>query len=479
VNIVIRIDSPGNDGPVTQTNTSAAAASSGNTNQVEQGAQQTQVGGGLGSGQGQQVTQAAPTTQQANADAISTQVDALNVNIVIRNKSSGDEGPVSQTNTSSANAAATNANGVVQGSGQVQTGDDSSGGQSQSASQSAPTSQTADATASSSQATPTNAGVSISVDPSAPDPSGSGALGTLIQIWIPKASYGAAVAPSNTSVANATATNTSTVTQAADQTQKAGPAPPAQLGGSAQIQVVNQSAPTNQTANATASSTQYGAVSGSALATAIADSANHVTQTADQVQVGGSGGSQVQVIDQSAPTNQNTTATATATTQQGTSSSSATQTSSHDVSQGAEQRQVGGGSQVQVVEQSTGDGTCGDTRVGAGRRHGGGWVLAGSAGALFEPRLVRWGPGKPPGNAGSRPAPTRRHSTPQTPQLPLPPQAPVSLAAGVGGTGGGSLWVFAAVLIPFLLTAPWWARRQRSSAVRRLMGVVSRLERPG
>jgi hypothetical protein len=34
-------------------------------------------------------------------------------------------------------------------------------------------------------------------------------------------------------------------------------------------------------------------------------------------------------------------------------------------------------------------------------------------------------------------------------------------------------------LIPFALTAPWWARRQRPSAIRRLMGVVSRLERPG
>ena len=54
------------------------------------------------------------------------------------------------------------------------------------------------------------------------------------------------------------------------------------------------------------------------------------------------------------------------------------------------------------------------------------------------------------------------------------------LGAAPGGTGGGSLWVFSALLIPFLLTAaPWWGRRQRPSVVRRLMGVVSRLERPG
>jgi hypothetical protein len=186
----------------------------------------------------------------------------------------------------------------------------------------------------------------------------------------------------------------------------------------------------------------------------------------------------VQVIEQSAPTNQTATATAAAATQPGTASSSSSQTNSHDVTQNAEQSQAGGGSQVQLVDQSAG----GD-RIGAGRTRdsgsGGGWMLATSAGTLSESALARWDPANPAGSAGSRPAPARRHSAPQAPQLPFPPQAPVTLGAAAGGMGSGSLWVFATFLIPFLLTAPWWARRQRPSAVRRLMGVVSRLERPG
>ena len=270
-------------------------------------------------------------------------------------------------------------------------------------------------------------------------------------------------------------TNTNSVTQSADQTQKAGPAGSTQLGGSAQTQIVTQSAPTNQTASAEATSIQSGTAGGSSSATADAENTNHVAQTADQVQVGGDGGSQVQVIVQSAPTNQTATATATATARRGTSSATGTQTNTKDVSQAAEQRQSGGGSQVQVVEQSADD---------RARTHRGGtadgWVLVPSTATPIRPRLLRWSDGRSAGaTAASGSAPARRHSTPQTPQLPVPPQAPVSLGAGVGGTGGGSLWVFAAALIPFLLTAPWWARRQRSSAVRRLMGVVSRLERPG
>jgi hypothetical protein len=35
------------------------------------------------------------------------------------------------------------------------------------------------------------------------------------------------------------------------------------------------------------------------------------------------------------------------------------------------------------------------------------------------------------------------------------------------------------LLVPLFLTAPRWASRHRPSVVRRLMGVVSRLERPG
>ena len=124
----------------------------------------------------------------SGASAASTQVNPLNLNIVVRNKSPGDEGPVTQTNASTATAGAANANVGSQGSGQLQNGGGSPGGQSQLASQSVPTSQATTADATSSQVAPTNANISISVDPAAVDPGGSAGLGTLIQIWIPGSS---------------------------------------------------------------------------------------------------------------------------------------------------------------------------------------------------------------------------------------------------------------------------------------------------
>ena len=98
---------------MTQTNSSAAKATGGNANVVAQTADQTQTGGGQNGGQEQGAAQSAPTSQQAGARAASTQVNPLNMNIVVRNKSPGDEGPVSQTNTSLAGADASNANAVM------------------------------------------------------------------------------------------------------------------------------------------------------------------------------------------------------------------------------------------------------------------------------------------------------------------------------------------------------------------------------
>jgi hypothetical protein len=53
------------------------------------------------------------------------------------------------------------------------------------------------------------------------------------------------------------------------------------------------------------------------------------------------------------------------------------------------------------------------------------------------------------------------------------------LGAPAGASVGGLLWIFVALLVPFALTAPWWARRHRSAVFRRLLSVVLRLERPG
>src|SRR5262249_7811520 len=159
---------------------------------------------------------------------------------------------------------------VKQGSGQVQTGGGSAGGQSQAVSQDAPTTQSSEATSTSTQVAPTNSNVSVSIDPGAADPSGTSARGTLIQIFIPDDSSvsstptQAATAPAsqtNPSIAAAKADNSNQVTQVASQQQSAEPGTAAtsgggsQSGGSGQTQVVEQSAPTTQTATADAGST--------------------------------------------------------------------------------------------------------------------------------------------------------------------------------------------------------------------------------
>jgi hypothetical protein len=219
---------------------------------------------------------------------------------------------------------------------------------------------------------------------------------------------------------------------------------------------------------------------GSSSATSNAVNASTISQTADQTQVGGSGGSQVQVIVQDAPVDTSAAAVATATG--GWTDSAATQSTSVSAIEDASQTQSGGGSHVQVIEQTS----TADNGVRAvarsGHAHHRPSTTAGTDGAapMFALSAGGWSDGgssDPP--TGSRPVPNRLHTHPQLPQLPLPPQAPSSAGAGAGAGGGGWPLLFAAVLIPFALTAPWWARRQRPSAVRRLMGVVSRLERPG
>jgi hypothetical protein len=72
---------------------------------------------------------------------------------------------------------------------------------------------------------------------------------------------------------------------------------------------------------------------------------------------------------------------------------------------------------------------------------------------------------------------TGRRAPPE-PREPGPQESSLLGAAG-NGAPGVSLWAFAALLVPFFLTAPWWARRHRSAAIRRLLSVVLRLERPG
>jgi hypothetical protein len=288
--------------------------------------------------------------------------------------------------------------------------------------------------------------------------------------------------------------------------------------GGGQSQVITQSAPTTQVAGAAATSTQSGLTNldgqqnNVSSATATANNDNTVDQSADQVQVGGAGGGQSQVINQSAPSTQTATATATShqsgatssgkhggAPQTNTSTSTATAGGTNNASQGAQQAQSGGGSQTQVIEQSAPSGADVDSRadqkqpiakkqpVATTAKRKPSWIAVVTAGAApqltsyFKSRMARWARPTASTRAGSRPRPAKgRHMpAPKRERLPLPPQSPSSLGAAPTGAGVGSLLTFAALLIPFALTAPWWARRHRLSVLRRLTGVVSRLERPG
>jgi hypothetical protein len=486
VNVVIRLDSPGNDGPVAQTNSSQANADAGNTNSLSQGSSQSQNGAGSAAGQSQSSSQSAPTTQSSQSTATSTQVNPLNANIVIRNKSPGDEGPVTQTNSVQSTAGAANSNAVDQAVSQPQSGSGPGSGQSQGATQSAPTVQTAGSTATSLQGAPTN--TSVRIDPAASDPNGSGAIGTLIQVWIPNdpetspAGSPAAgeVVGANSSTATASAGNTNHVTQSAVQQQDAGgrpsSGPPTQVGGGTQSQVLEQSAPTTQIASAQATSIQGGAGPTSiSSAAAQASNVSEVTQSATQIQHGGVGGSQIQVIRQEAPTTQWVNAESTAAgSGESHSSSSSTNTGSNAISQSAVQVQAGGHSQAQIVVQDAGSHSCGKssaTSLAASRRTARATWLAASGGSPAEPRSIR-------SESGRRDVRDTGRRAPQEPREPGPQESSLLGAAG-NGAPGVSLWAFAALLVPFFLTAPWWARRHRSAAIRRLLSVVLRLERPG
>lgn len=477
VNVVIRIDSPGNDGPVTQTNSSQASAIAGNTSSLSQGSTQAQNGAGSQGGQSQSSSQSAPASQDAHARASSIQTDPLNANIVVRNKSPGDGGAVTQANTVGSTAGAVNSSVVNQASNQIQDGAGPADGQSQVVSQSAPVVQSADATANSIQMAPTD--VSMTIDSAAPDPNGSGAVGTLIQIWIPNApdtsapsssSAAGEAAQASSSTAAASAGNVNNVTQSAAQQQDAvgeQPSGPTQLGGGSQSQVLEQSAPTTQSASAEATSIQAGASAGllqpdtqTSISSALAQAANvsEVRQAATQVEHGGIR-SGVQVIHQETPT-----------TQRASEESISPQTIGIAVSAASwpseTQAQVDGGQTPLLPTGTHGSGISPEIFA---------WASAVRLDLPSSDRIQRSSARSDSGPRHVRDAGRRAPHEPRDPA----PQDSAALGAPGAGAAGVSLWIFAALLVPFFLTAPWWARRHRSATLRRLLSVVLRLERPG
>jgi hypothetical protein len=155
-NISIRLDSPGDQGAVIQTNSSSAEAIAANANTTSQDATQEQSGGAYAGGQAQSATQVALTSQDAAASAASNQIGAMNTNIGIRINSPGEDGSVTQKNSSSAEGIAANASMTSQDATQEQWGGGSPGEQAQSATQVAAASQSAAASAGSNQVEPAN-----------------------------------------------------------------------------------------------------------------------------------------------------------------------------------------------------------------------------------------------------------------------------------------------------------------------------------
>jgi hypothetical protein len=162
-NISVRIFSPGSNGSVSQSNTSAAGAAAINKAATIQGVAQSQGGSGE-----QGVGQTAGTGQKADATANSTQDHPKNSNISVRIDSPGSDGDVDQSNTSLAGAIAGNKAGTVQGVEQNQGGGDKcgchgSGNGVQAVGQEAGTLQGAKSNATSEQDHPSNSNISVRI----------------------------------------------------------------------------------------------------------------------------------------------------------------------------------------------------------------------------------------------------------------------------------------------------------------------------
>jgi hypothetical protein len=111
-NAPVRIKSEGDDGDVTQSNSSTAKSAAGNENETDQSADQS--AGGWGGIAVQALGQKAHNDQDAESHATSEQYDPSNSNTPVRIKSSGWGGSIYQSNDSTALSAAGNKNRTCQ-----------------------------------------------------------------------------------------------------------------------------------------------------------------------------------------------------------------------------------------------------------------------------------------------------------------------------------------------------------------------------
>jgi hypothetical protein len=301
----IRVLSPGSSGPVTQSNTTTAAAIAANANTTKQSTDQSQTGGGYGSDATQVAGQEAKNAQSADADAKATQVAPSNGALSIRVLSPGDDGDVNQSNATTAGAVAANGNETKQSIDQTQAGAGHGSDATQIAGQDASSRQSAEADADAVQFKPENEATSIRV--LSPGDGGN-------------------VTQSNDATAVAAALNGNETKQSIDQTQGGS----GRSGSGDATQIAGQSASSKQSADADAKAVQVkpsnsatsirvlspgddGDVtqSNTAKAVGLAANGNETKQSIDQTQAG-SGGSSTQVAGQAAKNHQDADADATA-----------------------------------------------------------------------------------------------------------------------------------------------------------------------
>jgi len=121
VNVSVRVLSPGDDADVSQQNSSFALGIAANKNDTDQSVTQEQ-GGRYGDVAVQAAGQIASNDQDAWASAESKQIEPENSNLPVRTLSRGDEGEVSQKNSSTALALSLNVNDLVQTADQSRSG---------------------------------------------------------------------------------------------------------------------------------------------------------------------------------------------------------------------------------------------------------------------------------------------------------------------------------------------------------------------
>jgi hypothetical protein len=110
INLVVsvRINSPGDDGPISQTNVVAGVSDAANAASPTQDGSEGEGGGGS-------ADQDASTTQQAGSTATATQQGAQNIVVIVRINSPGDNGSISQENVDVAVSNAANESTTSQG----------------------------------------------------------------------------------------------------------------------------------------------------------------------------------------------------------------------------------------------------------------------------------------------------------------------------------------------------------------------------